>query len=347
MPNITRLRTRPDGHGRVVQEGLGRVPGTPRPAGRRLRELVDAGQLNLPFPAVGATPERLRALACLGSLDLSLARLSEGHTDALAILAEAGRAAQPGTVYGVWAATSPAAWATATRTASGWRLAGHKQFCSGADTVDRALVTVETEDGTRLLDLDCTQPAVRPVPGTWPAVGMADSCSLDVVFEGAEVDEADEIGGPGFYTSRPGFWHGSVGVAACWYGGGRGLVRGLVSYLADRQADEHQCAHLGALTARCDAMALTLDDAGRRIDADPENKGATFPWLALEVRHLIEAGCTEVLERVGRAGGARPVSLDGDQSRRAADLYVYLRQHHGERDLAQLGRLALEAPAWH
>jgi hypothetical protein len=94
-------------------------------------------------------------------------------------------------------------------------------------------------------------------------------------------------------------------------------------------------------------MALILDDAARRIDADPDNRGGTFPWLALEVRHLIEAGCSEVLERVGRAGGARPMSLDGDQSRRAADLYVYLRQHHAERDLAQLGRHALEAPTWH
>ena len=53
-----------------------------------------------------------------------------------------------------------------------------------------------------------------------------------------------------------------------------------------------------------------------------------------------------MLERVGRAGGARPVSLDRDQARRAADLYVYLRQHHGERDLAQLGRHAVDRPTW-
>jgi hypothetical protein len=124
------------------------------------------------------------------------------------------------------------------------------------------------------------------------------------------------------------------------------LVRSLVSYLAEGGADEHQCAHVGALTARCDAMALILDDAGRRIDADPLNRRGTFPWLAHAVRHLIEDGCTEVLERVGRAGGARPVSLDRDQARRTADLYVYLRQHHGERDLALLGHHALEQPTW-
>jgi alkylation response protein AidB-like acyl-CoA dehydrogenase len=311
-----------------------------------LRDLVRAGRLDLPLPGRGATAARLEALADLGGTDLSLARVAEGHVDAVAILAEAGAQAEALTVYGVWAATSPAARVVGHRTAGGWRLLGRKQFCSAAETVDRALVTAETEDGTRLFDVDCSDPRVQAVPGTWPAVGMAESRSLDVVFEGVTVDDAGVVGGPGFYTARPGFWPGSIGVAACWYGGGRGLVRGLVSYLAEGDADEHQYAHLGALTARCHAMAQTLDDAGRRIDADPGNREGTFLRLALEVRHLIVSGCTEILDRVGQAGGARPVSLDGEQSRRAADLYVYLRQHHGERDLAQLGRLALEGRTW-
>jgi alkylation response protein AidB-like acyl-CoA dehydrogenase len=232
------------GMNEVVRKSVGRVTGTGQLASHALRDLVVDGHLDLPFPGRGATPERLKALACLGSVDLSLARLAEGHTDAVAILAEAGRAARPAKVYAVWAATSPSARATGEPTAAGWRLAGRKQFCSGAGTVDRALVTVDTEDGTRLLDVDCAQRAMRPVQGTWPAVGMADSCSLDVVFDSVEVDQAGVIGDPGFDTARPGFWHGSVGVAACWYGGGRGLVQSLVSYLADREVDEHQCAHL-------------------------------------------------------------------------------------------------------
>jgi alkylation response protein AidB-like acyl-CoA dehydrogenase len=311
-----------------------------------LRDLVVHGHLDLPRPGQGRTEARLKALACLGSVDLSLARLAEGHADAVAILAEAGRTARAATVYGVWAATSAAARVDGRPSAKGWELTGRKQFCSGAGTLDRALVTVETPEGTRLLDIDCHQPEIRLIPGTWPAVGMAESHSLDVSFDGAGVDGSDTVGDPGFYTDRPGFWHGSVGVAACWYGGARGLVQGLVSYLSSGGADDHQLAHVGALTARCDAMALTLDDAARRIDADPDNRAGTAHWLALEVRHLIEQGCTEILERVGRAGGARPLSLDAVQSRRAADLYVYLRQHHAERDLAALGRHALEGPSW-
>jgi hypothetical protein len=56
---------------------------------------------------------------------------------------------------------------------------------------------------------------------------------------------------------------------------------------------------------------------------------------------------TEVMHRVGRALGAGPLSHDESHSRRVADLTVYLRQHHAERDLAQLGELvASSGPTW-
>jgi hypothetical protein len=49
----------------------------------------------LPSPGAGATPERHRRLFEVGRVDLSLARLAEAHWDAVAILGEDGRQAQP------------------------------------------------------------------------------------------------------------------------------------------------------------------------------------------------------------------------------------------------------------
>ena len=43
-----------------------------------------------------------------------------------------------------------------------------------------------------------------------------------------------------------------------------------------------------------------------------------------------------------RALGAGPLCHDEAHSRAVADLTVYLRQHHAERDLAQLGALVAE-----
>jgi hypothetical protein len=55
-----------------------------------LRHLVEAGLDVLPRPGSGQTLARWRVLAAVASHDLSLVKLFEGHTDALAILAELG-----------------------------------------------------------------------------------------------------------------------------------------------------------------------------------------------------------------------------------------------------------------
>jgi hypothetical protein len=70
----------------------------------RLRELVVE---QLPLPGTGNTAERHFRLMQIGREDLSLAKLAEAHWDAVSILAEAGRPAEPGALYGVWASEIP------------------------------------------------------------------------------------------------------------------------------------------------------------------------------------------------------------------------------------------------
>jgi hypothetical protein len=67
---------------------------------------------------------------------------------------------------------------------------------------------------------------------------------------------------------------------------------------------------------------------------------------ALRVRAVVEAAATQTIERVGRALGPRPLATDATHSRRIADLIVYLRQSHAERDLAVLGDLVASAHSW-
>jgi hypothetical protein len=83
---------------------------TPEDVAQALRALVSSAALELPFPGSGhgQTQARFEALAEIATVDLSLARLAEGHADARAILAEAGRAPVPNEhSYGVWAAEPP------------------------------------------------------------------------------------------------------------------------------------------------------------------------------------------------------------------------------------------------
>lgn len=310
------------------------------------REFIEGEGRDLPLPGSGRTWRRFEALADAAALDLSLARLAEGHADARAILAEAGVGNHHDEAsYGVWAARSSSCATIATRVRRGWRISGYKEFCSGAGLLDRALVVAEASDGYRLFDVALGAGAISRNPDSWQAVGMADSVSETLRFDDAFVGEADAVEGPGFYLQRPGFWFGASGVAACWFGGAAGLVRWLVGTLGP-DIGEHRLAELGRAVALVGSMRRVLAGSAEDIDADPDDQLGEARPRALALRQIVHDGCTEILTLATSAGGARPLCHDRSQARRAADLLVYLSQHHGASDASEIGRLALEGWSW-
>ena len=299
---------------------------------------VESGRLDLPLPGSGATWQRWAAFADLAEEDLSLARLGEGHADAVAILAELeGPPPRPGSRWGVWAANPPGPNVTASRWDGSWVLRGTKQYCSGARVCTHALVTARAGDEERLFAVAVDD--LEPHADSWPATGMAGSDTLDVGFPAVP---AEPVGPPGGYTGRPGFSHGGTGVAACWYGGARGVARALARAAAKRDVGPHALAHLGAVDIVLRTTRVALGRAADEIDADPGDLRGEGALRALRVRALAEATASDVMARTGRALGAGPLSHDEAHSRAVADLTVYLRQHHAERDLARLGKLVAE-----
>jgi hypothetical protein len=316
---------------------------TAQPAGGKLDTLISAGMDRLPLPGSGATLLRWQALAEVAGHDLSLLKLYEGHTDALAILAELGGSAPPSSSWGVWCAEPPGAGVTLLQTASdSFRLSGRKLWCSGAAALTHALVSCRNSSGRSCLAaVALRQPGVTVTGDGWQAVGMAGSASVDVEFQGAE---AELLGEPGAYLQRPGFWHGGAGIAACWYGAARSLAGYLHRAARDHKpADPHRLAHLGSVDTALAAAAALLRETAAAIDADPNADAAL---LAMRARLTVESAASAVLEHVTRALGAGPLCRDAAFARMAADLPVFLRQSHAERDLAALGgMLANQEPS--
>ncbi|MET0190826.1 MAG: acyl-CoA dehydrogenase [Pseudonocardia sediminis] len=306
----------------------------------RFTRAARCGELDLPAPGRGATPRRWATLARWGRSDLAFARLAEGHTDALAILDEGGAVARPGARYGVWAARSGGTGADlGDGPRHGRRLFGTVRFCSGAHLLDRALVVAAGPGGSRVVDVALDDPRIRPVPGTWRSHGMAGSDSADVELDGVAVTDDQLLGPPGFYTDRPGFWWGGGGVAAVWLGGAAGVCDDVTTALRAGRPDPHQLAGLGAVhTAVATADAL-LARTARRIDADPGSPHRDDVWTA---RAAAEHLCRTVLDAAPRIAGAATLTRDDRFAGRLADLQVYSRQHHGDRDLAELGRAVLD-----
>lgn len=297
--------------------------------------MLAEGQLDLPLPGRGSTPERHKALAEFGRADLSLARLAEAHVDAVAILAEAGRQAQSDALYGVWASEIPDRPLLLEQDGTGLRLNGEKHFCTGAGLVDRALVTVSGNESLLIeVDLRTNRQSIFFDASSWITTAFADTRTALTKFQDVPVADADIIGPPRWYLDRPGFWHGACGPAACWAGGALGLVD-----YASRQsrADPHTLAHLGAMAAEAWGLSSYLELAGREIDADPCS-AVTAQMRALKVRHLVERACTEIMQRTARAYGPRPLAFDRPISQRFRELELYIRQSHAEHDLESLGR---------
>jgi alkylation response protein AidB-like acyl-CoA dehydrogenase len=307
-----------------------------------LRRLAHAGEFDLPMPGHGRTPERWVGLAALGRRDLALARLAEGHLDALAILAEAGRAAVPDALYGVWAARSGGTGARLVRAAGGLRLTGTVRFCSGANVLDRALVAAQDGDVGRLVEVDLTDPGIRRDQDTWSAIGMDATDSVDVRFVDLVVRPDMMVGGADWYLRRRGFALGGAGVAAVWLGGVAGVLDSVIELLLDAPTvDDHQYAHLGALHTAARTAEAQLAAAARSIDAaEPTTDHAV---LVKTCKSAAERAAWETLDRVPRITGPTPLCRDRRFAQRLADLQVYVRQHHAERDLAALGRLVLAA----
>jgi alkylation response protein AidB-like acyl-CoA dehydrogenase len=230
-----------------------------------------AGFVEREAPAVPlpgrSTSRRFAVLSALGRRELSLARLAEGHLDAAATLHEVdGSLPERGERWGVWAARPPSPVVNATRTGAGWRLSGLKPYCSGARSCTHALVTAEADDGYRLFAVVLDHPGMVPVPGTWPAIGMADSDSLDVSFTDVP---ARDVGGPGAYVERPGFLQGGVGVAACWLGGAQAVAAPLYERSDAGRLNDHAAAHLGAVDVLLSTAGTVMRQAAEDIDADP------------------------------------------------------------------------------
>jgi hypothetical protein len=296
----------------------------------RVRALAAAWPLKPDAPE----GEVWRHLAAAGREDLAVARLLEGHVDALRILAEAGRDPVPGAVYGVWASASGGTGLTLDAGTVGGRM----RYCSGAWFLDRALVVAASSAGRRLVDLDVRSPALTRDEDTWPAVGMDVTRSVDVTVADARVAPDDLVGRPGFYLDRPGFAAGGAGVAAVWLGGAAGVLDAVVVGLDEHGATPHQLAHVGAMT-----VAVTGADAVLAALADRHAAGAGItPADALAARGAVEAAVGVVLARAPRVTGPTPMCRDAAFAHRLADLAVYVRQHHAEADLERLGTHVLE-----
>lgn len=310
----------------------------------KLLELARELGHNLPFPQNGNVLQLWQALATLGAADLTAARVIEPHLDALAILDQAGQYGSwpEDSTWGVFAAHGPGEQLKAVPQGEDWRLNGPKPWCSLAEDLSHALVSAWTEDGMQLFAIDLHHPGVSTNGRSWTALGLPDVPSRGLAL----IDvPAVVVGGPGWYTQRPGFAWGGVGVAAIWHGAATALARRFHRHCLSRERDQIALWHLGSVDQALWSSRTAIQAAAAAADSAME--GTSQPdapaLIAARARATVVSTSESVLSLTSHGMGPEPLAFEPEHAQRVADLQLYLRQDHAERSVAAHGKAILDA----
>lgn len=305
-----------------------------RGAGLLLAPLgADAGGVGLCWQA-GAVADGLDVLRVLGRANLAVARLFEGHVNAVKLVMLYGgpqtqtrvaRALREGALMGVWGADG-ARPVTIRAEGGRLRLDGAKRFASGLGLVSLAVLTAAAADGAnRILVAPVDDPA-RADATPWRVSGMRATASGDFDASGLTVDSDALLGCPGDYHREPHFQGGVWRYAAAQLGGLEALVEAMRTDLAarGRLADPHQAARFARGVMACETAWLWVREAALTVEAPgaaPDS--ATRSVLA---RLVVERAASETMTEVDRALGAASFFSDHPVERLRRDLAFYLRQ---------------------
>lgn len=322
----------------AVRERVGDVPA--------LLELAkDIGQ-TAPHPGEGSTAKLWELLASVTAVDVAAGRILEPHLDAVHILSQAGHP-EPEGAWGVFAAEGPGVRLEATRDDAGnYLLNGSKPWCSLASHLDGAIVTAHLpgDQGRAAFAVNLKNRGVTCEIPQWSSRGLREIPSGTVHFDHVP---ATILQGPGWYHQRPGFAWGGIGVAACWLGGAVALARDFAESLSTaadngREPDQVALAHLGEIDRLVSSSTAYLARMAEQIDTH-EAGTAPSQWSeAQRTRGTIAAAVERIQALVTQNLGPGPLAFNEEYGKRVADLALYVRQHHGMRDDAQLGSLALK-----
>lgn len=296
-------------------------------------------------------PDLLRELIVLGRTDIPLARLAEGHIDALRIMRQAGTAAVPGCLYGVWASRSRGGGLAAVKEMDRFELSGSVPFASGAGLLDRSLVSAVIRPqavptgaaATEQVLLDVDVRDWLPDPGSWQTSAMAASRSFTVPIRARTAPAYNQVGPVDFYLGRREFFPGGIGVAAVWVGACARVADLLTDFVRTARTEPDQIARvqLGRLRLElCTAMAVL--GQGSRLLADgvaSEHSGWVndqLQELATEVRAGVGAAARRLLTVARDLAGPAGLAHHPGLADAIADLDLYARQQHADRDAEYL-----------
>ncbi len=275
-----------------------------------------------------------KVLRLIGAADLSVARLVEGHFNAIMLVCRYGteqqiqslaESVEDGALSGVWGAEDSEGL---RRHCLGevWTLEGRKVLASGAGFVTRPLVPVTTdaEHVLYLLDLELGE---RADTTSWIPTGMRATASGTIDLTGISVGKKEQIGVTGDFMRQPFFSAGAWRFCAAQLG----AMERLTALYGDqlrargRGGDPYQLERLAQCAAACGTALFWVEEAARCFGDDSLAPSAVVAFSNL-TRMVTERAGLDVMERVQRGIGLMSFMQPNPIERICRDLATYLRQ---------------------
>ncbi|GAB4041778.1 acyl-CoA dehydrogenase family protein [Spirosoma jeollabukense] len=332
--------------------------------------LAEAGLLSITLPDHeldfnrGQTARLLTLLKRIGSANLAVGRVYEGHINALYLIHLYASPEQRSNWYtdviqhdrlfSVWNTQADNGVrmdeiATSTNDTA-YRLMGTKTFGSGGKWIQRPLITGDL----RATDRQGWQMAIVPTEQVdpigqdkqfWKPLGMRASASFKLDFTDIQLKGDDLLGQPGDYLRQPYFSGGAIRFAAVQLGGAEAIYEATRQFLAtlNRTDDILQQTRLAEMACLIESGNHWLQAAGENTDRWLA-EGADWQKIvayANMTRTAIEEICLRVMPLAERCVGARGLLRPHPFERIHRDLTLYLRQPAPDATLVDIGKFVL------
>lgn len=301
-----------------------------------------AGLAMSPFPKeiggaglweMGRYSDLCAILRLLGSADLSVARLFEGHVNAVSLVARYGDREQlralserirRGGLSGVWGAND----ANGLHLVGGHKpvLQGRKILASGAGFVTDPVVTAQADDGQVMCLLHLAMDEKIDLFG-WNALGMRSTATGTIDLSGVEVTPEHMLGVAGDFMRQPLFSGGAWRFCAAHVGATERLVDLFRDHLVARSRgeDPYQLQRLAQCIASAKTARTWVEEAARRLSVEEADAGNVVAFANL-TRMVTERCALDVMETVQRGVGLTSFIRPHPIERISRDLATYLRQ---------------------
>jgi alkylation response protein AidB-like acyl-CoA dehydrogenase len=301
----------------------------------------------------GRQSELCTLLRRIGAGDLSIARLFEGHVNAISLVGRYGTDKQllsladsvaEGALSAVWGADDTAGLKIVHdggRTA----LKGRKILASGAGLVTRPLVTATGPEGQVMCLLDLPDDTEVDLSG-WTAQGMRSTATGAIGLSGIAIGDDEMVGSVGDFMRQPYFSGGAWRFCAAHLGAMERLVELFRAHLVSRGRgeDPYQLQRVAQCVVAVKTARFWIEEAARRLGADDHDATSVVAFANM-TRMVTERSALDIMEAVQRGVGLVSFIRPNPIERVCRDLATYLRQPVPDLAMSDAARAFIASPA--